>query len=91
MLDAWGVVEILIALVGFLFLIAKPLIASVKAMTKLTDTMEELSQDIKKMEKKSSEAHRKIWNHIGEHDETLKDHEIRIRIVEENIDNENGK
>lgn len=79
----WGVVGVLVVLVGLGAAILKPLISLNSSITKLTVAVENLQKDMEGMTSKSAETHRRIWEHNEEQDRKLEDHEIRIQKVEE--------
>lgn len=79
----WGVVGVIVVLVGLIASILKPLINLNSSITKLTVAVENLQKDVEGMTAKSSEAHRRLWDHNEEQDHKLEDHEIRIQKVEE--------
>lgn len=90
MLDAslteWGVVGVIVVLVGLFFTIYNPISKSTKentkAMTELTVTMKMLTENVSKIEEHNEKSHRRIWEHETSQDEILKDHETRIAVIE---------
>lgn len=88
MLDNWSVVEVIIALVGLFFVVAKPLIENGKTMEKLIVSMDNLSSDLKELEKNNTNTHKRLFNKLDEQEEKLDGHEVRIKIIEGKITEE---
>lgn len=82
----WGVVGVIVVLVGLFTAICVPLIKatkeSVKSMTELNVTMRNLAEKLTNLESNNTEAHRRIWQHNEEQDARINDHETRITIIE---------
>lgn len=78
----WGVVGVIIALAGLVSAIVAPLIKLNTTITKLTVIVERLEHAQTAQETKASESHRRLWDHNGEQDKRLDDHERRISAVE---------
>lgn len=78
----WGVVGVLIALVGFVGALAKPLISLNTAITKLTLAVERLQHDLTAMASKNSESHSRIYGKLEGQDSRLDEHEGRISLLE---------
>lgn len=81
----WTVVEVIIALAGLFFLVAKPIIENAKTMERLISAMEELSKDLKDLELKNTETHSRMFSRLDESERKIENHEVRIRVVEEKI------
>ena len=79
----WGVVVVIIALVGLIMSICGPVVKNTKAMTELTITMKILSEKLDTFESKNARGHEKIWEHEKEQDSLINDHEIRISKLED--------
>ena len=78
----WTVVGVIVVLVGLFISIYTPLSKNTKAMTELTVTMKVLSEKISKIEDENIKAHRRLWEHEDKQDDTLNDHETRLKIIE---------
>lgn len=78
----WGVVGVLIALVGLIATIVKPLINLTRSITELTVVVRELKKDMADQKTSAHETHRRLWEHETEQDKRLADHETRIGILE---------
>lgn len=79
----WGVVGVIVALVGLVTGLVKPMISLTQSITKLTVMMEQFAADFGELTAKNSSGHDKLWRKNEEHDHTLQDHEKRIVILEE--------
>lgn len=88
-MSEWGVVTVLIALVGLISTVAVPLSKNTKAMTQLSGQIELLAYRIREEEnnleafkEKSADRHEKIFNQLDEQSDRLTDHENRITNLE---------
>ena len=75
----WGVVGVLIALLGLLATVVNPIITLTRSITKLTVVVERLSQDMETQRTSNG----KLWAHNDEQDARISDHETRICLLEE--------
>lgn len=71
----WGVVTVLVALVGFVATVVKPIINLNTSITKLTEIVDRMSKDLDELTKRNADTHARIF-------ERLEDHETRIKILE---------
>ena len=78
----WGVVGVIVALVGLGAAIIKPVLALNTSITRLNLTLEQLQRDVGTMTTKNSKSHERIWDRLGEHDDALEAHERRIDSLE---------
>lgn len=81
-MNEWSVVGVIIALIGLVAAIAKPLIALNKTMTELSCSVKNLIDRIDRLEGSNKEGHNNLWKHNIEQDNILKDHEGRIIKLE---------
>ena len=84
----WGVVVVLISLVGLATAIGKPILALNTTITKLTAAVDELRGDLAVLTGKNTESHRRLWEHNEEQDKILGNHEGRIKVLENRKENE---
>ena len=82
-MSEWTVVTAIIALVGLLTAVVKPLISLNGTITRLTEAVSRLQDNISELTDRNSEGHSRLWLKSGEHDEKLGAHETRLRILEE--------
>ena len=78
----WGVVGVVIALVGFAATLQAPALKLNASITKLTVTVEQLVRDMSEQRERSREVHKRLWDKNDEQDKTLNDHETRITTLE---------
>ncbi|MGN1002565.1 MAG: hypothetical protein ACI4PC_07310 [Oscillospiraceae bacterium] len=82
-MSEWTVVTVLVCLGGFLLSIVKPIISLNSTITRLTEAVKVLEKNIEAIADKNGEAHARLWQKEGEQDEMLREHELRLRKVEE--------
>lgn len=82
----WGVVLVLIAVVGLVITILTPAIKLNTSVTKLATLVDSLNSKLSAMESNNSEAHRRIWGELDSQRETLTSHETRITVLEKSSD-----
>lgn len=63
--------------------IATPLVKTVKIMTVLNESIKALTEKFNKFEVNNHDDHKRIWTHNDKQDETIQEHETRIRLLEE--------
>lgn len=81
-MNEWGVVGVIIALVGLGATVLKPIITLNTSIVKLTERMERVSGDLNEINRQNTENHKRIWDRIDEHGDKLLDHEERIDHLE---------
>ena len=74
----WGVLGVIITVLGLLATVITPIINLTKSITKLTVVVENLSKD---MESQRTSTKR-LWAHNDEQDNKLCDHETRLQLLE---------
>ena len=79
----WEVVTVIIALVGLITTVTKPIMKLTKTITELNDTCRILEERMEKFENHNHNSHVKIWAHNDKQDEQLAEHENRISLLEE--------
>ena len=80
----WGVVGVLVALIGLYISITKPLVNLNTTITLLSAKVDELNEDLKDLVSRNSDSHERIFN-------TLDSHEHRIIVLEEHDENKKEK
>ena len=70
----WGVVGVIIALLGLFMTVIKPLLTLNTSIVRLTDQMEHVSADLNKLTDENSRNHKHIHERIDKHAKTLTDH-----------------
>ena len=86
----WGVVTVILVLLGLVAGITGPMVKLNSSITRLTVTLEGTSRDITKtqksvaqLEEKTNAAHTSIYAKLGTHAEELARHSVRIGKLEE--------
>ena len=80
----WGVVGVIIAVVGLFFTVGKPVITLNTSITKLTVTVDRLQKDYDDLKKqahsevndlavKNSDSHRRIHEKLDDHEQRITD------------------
>ncbi|WP_434310488.1 hypothetical protein [Hominifimenecus sp. rT4P-3] len=87
-MSEWEVVGVLVALLGLIAAIAGPLIKLNTSITTLTVTLKDLNDDIDDLTVKNTKSHQRLWDHNEEQDKKLNDHEMRLTIVEKEVNHE---
>lgn len=70
-------------IIGTGAVIVAPLIKNVKVMTELNASIKNLTAQFNKFEVNNHDDHKRIWQHNDKQDESIQEHETRIRILEE--------
>ena len=78
----WGVVGVIVALVGLLVTVVKPILNLNTSMVRLTEEMKHINRGLGDLNDRNTENHKRIWDRVDEHGDTLKDHEKRIQHLE---------
>ena len=78
----WGVVGVIIALVGLLATLIKPIISLTRSITELTVVVRDLKTDMDEYRESNHDSHKRIWAHNETQDKQLNDHEGRISKLE---------
>ena len=78
----WTVVGVLVTLIGLVAAVIKPLIDLNSVIVRLTGAVGTLEKNLSCMTEKNSAAHGQIWEHMGDQDEQLHDHETRLTVIE---------
>ncbi len=79
----WEIITVIIALVGLVATVTKPIMKLTNTITQLNDTCQTLEERMEKFENHNHDSHVKIWAHNDKQDEQLTNHENRISILEE--------
>ena len=82
-MDEWTVVTASVVLLGLIVTVARPLISLNSTITRLTDAVKVLEKNLEGIAGKNSEQHAKLWSHEAEQDALLRDHEFRLRKMED--------
>ena len=61
----WEIVTVMIALLGLIATVTKPIMNLTNTITKLNDTCEHLESKMEKFENHNHDSHVRLWNHKG--------------------------
>lgn len=78
----WTIVGVIVTLIGLVTAIIKPLITLNSVITRLTEVVKHLETNLCNLTEKNATSHGQIWEHLGEQDEQLHDHETRLTVIE---------
>lgn len=79
----WGVVGVIVALVGLIAVLVKPMLSLNTSITKLTVMMEQFAENLTDLTGKNSKTHERLFGKLEEQETTLDDHETRITVLED--------
>ncbi len=80
----WGVVGVLVVLVGLGVTVVKPLLELNASIVKLTARLDQLTGSLSEISDRNAKSHDRLWKHNQEQDGVLDDHERRITVLETN-------
>lgn len=78
----WGVVGVIVVLLGLLATVTAPMIRLNTTLTKLNDKFDTLDERLTGVSESNHASHRRLWEHEEMQDNQLHDHETRIQILE---------
>lgn len=81
-MNEWGVVGVLIALVGFVFTLVKPVVVLNTTITELTQIVKRLQSDVEELTTRNSSAHARLFDRIEKDEKDIANHETRLTILE---------
>lgn len=79
----WGVVLVIVTLLGFVTGIITPLIKLNTAIVKLIDSVEALDKSLGDLVESNTRTHKRIWDRLDEHSDKLNDHETKLIVLME--------
>lgn len=82
-MNEWGVVLVIISLVGLFAAIAKPILNLNTAIVKLTEAVKELQKDMADFVNGNHNSHVRIHERIDGCNEVIRNHENRLEKLEE--------
>lgn len=95
MLSEWGVVTVIIALVGLFSTVYGPMSKNTKentkAMTELAVNIRNLTDQVRAQEVSYEKTIRRIWEHNDEQDARLLELEQKLMLFEDRIKNSNNQ
>ena len=81
-MSEWGVVGVIVVLIGLIASIIKPILSLNTSIVKLTTRMDQFNGNLSDINERNIKSHEHIWAHNDEQDAIIQDHESRIRILE---------
>lgn len=78
----WTVVTVIIALTGLVLTVVRPVVNLNTSITRLTDAVGTLQENLKEFTVKNADSHDRLWKHIECQDTVISDHETRITVIE---------
>ena len=93
----WGVVTVIIALVGFVAAVSKPLISLTRAITELTSVVKNLQEEqarlheeYRQLDEKTTEGRHRIWAAIDELKRNITEIRVDVGRLKSQNDNRGG-
>lgn len=83
----WGVIIVIVTLVGLMATIIPPIVRLTRAITELTSTVKFMETQVSKLTADNDKSHQRIWDHNDKQDAQLDDHEKRIFGLEKTHEN----
>ena len=83
-MNEWGVVGVLVVLLGLGVTVVKPLLELNSSIVKLTARLDQLTGSLSDIRDRNAKSHDRLWKHNEEQDAALDDHERRITVLETN-------
>lgn len=80
----WGVVGVLVVLLGLGVTVVKPLLELNSSIVKLTARLDQLTGSLSDISDRNAKSHDRLWKRNEEQDAVLDDHERRITVLETN-------
>lgn len=78
----WTIVTVIIAIVGLLATVVKPVISLTQSITRLTTVVEQIDERLADQKEHSREAHQKLWAKNEEQDKRMDSHERRLHELD---------
>lgn len=78
----WGVVLVIVTLVGLFSGILAPIIKLNTAIVKLIDSVNALDKSLSALNESNTRTHKRIWEKLDEHNDKINNHESRLLLIE---------
>lgn len=82
-MSEWGVVGVIVVLVGLGATIIKPLLNLNSSIVKLTSRLDQMTESLADISERNNKSHDRLWKKNDAQDQQLDDHEKRITRLEE--------
>ena len=87
-MNEWGVVGVLVTLMGIIAVVVGAVVYIVGSITKVSETNVHLQQEIVSERDLNIEAHKKIWDRIDRNENKLAEHDKEIYGLKMLLDSE---
>ena len=81
-MSEWTVVTVIVTLAGLGAAVIKPLISLNGTITRLTEVVRRLEENLGELAEKNSRSHERLWERVNEHEDELGRHETRLAVLE---------
>lgn len=82
----WGVVGVIVTLVGLVSVFVGAALKLNTSMVQLTMTIDRINDAMEELTAHNTDGHRRLWEKSEEQDQHLNDHEKRITVLEKKGD-----
>ena len=72
-MSEWGVITVIIALIGLVTTVAKPLLNLNTSIVKLTSKLEGMTEDLHDLTERNAKSHDRMWKKLDEHETRIND------------------
>ena len=87
-MNEWGVVQVIIALVGLIAVVVGMVVYVVSTLTKVSEVSAHLKEEITNERDLNIEAHKKIWERIDRQDDKIAEHDKEIYGIKMLLDSD---
>ena len=87
-MSEWGVVEVLIALMGLIAIVVGAVVYIVSSLTKVSEINAHLKEELTNDRAVNIEAHKKLWDRIDKQDDKIAEHDKEIYGIKMMLDAE---
>lgn len=81
-MNEWGVFQTVTAIIALFVTVGAPVLKLNAAITKQSVLLSSLDEQLKQISKEKTEAHKRLWDHNTKQDDTIANHEARIKVLE---------
>jgi predicted PurR-regulated permease PerM len=81
-MTAITIASFLITAISFIVTIIKGIIPLIKSITELTTVVKQIKEDLECFQTRSSNSHKRLWEHNEQQDEKIDNHESRLIKIE---------
>ena len=81
-LTEWGVVGVVVTLVGLIGVFVKLTYSLSSILQKLSSAVDQLGKTVDKMDNSNAKTHQRIFTQLVEHDDMLQEHDLKLALLE---------